>query len=328
MVSSVVDFSYSLWCDFVERDFLEGEFRELLKRGVINGATSNPAIFEQSISNSISYKEDIKRLKGKNPKEIYEELALSDIKRASEILMPYFKKSNDGFISIEVDPFLSQNSSATLDEALRIYDFLKCENVMIKIPATNAGYGVMSELIKRGISVNATLIFSPSQALQCLDAFESGFFANSNAKAVISIFVSRFDRLLDDELSKLGVEQGRVGVLNAQKIYNMIRKRDIKNTRALFASTGVKGDRYKKEYYISELLLENSINTAPLKTIEAFLESKDFKRRESISDDKIDEFFKILKYHNIDMQKCYDTLLDDGIRAFEESFKNLLAILK
>ncbi|EHY1182548.1 transaldolase, partial [Campylobacter coli] len=276
---------FSLWCDFIENSFLDNDFLNLLSRGV-NGATSNPAIFKNAILNSPIYKEKIAKLKGKKAKEIYEELAIADIQKAADKLAPLYHTGNDGFISLEIDPRFYDNTSLSLGEAKKLYSAIGKDNVMIKVPATNASYEVMYELMKNGISVNATLIFSLEQSQKCFEALNAGLveFRKNNIalkeqntrtpQAVISIFVSRFDRLLNPKAK----EQNRIGILNANLAYNNIYSKNEPNIRTLFASTGVKGDDLPKDYYIKELLFKNSINTAPLDAINAFKTEIEFKK--------------------------------------------------
>ena len=160
--------NFSLWCDFIERDFLEDRFQDLLINNIIQGATSNPAIFEQSILNSEAYSQQISMLQANDSKKIYEELAITDIKRAAEILHPLYEiDSDDGFISIEIDPMLCDDAEATIQEGIRLHNTIGYDNVMIKVPATNSGYIAMEKLTALGISVNATLIFSPTSNSMC-----------------------------------------------------------------------------------------------------------------------------------------------------------------
>ena len=169
------DINYSIWCDFIERDFLEKEFQALLDRHLIYGATSNPAIFQNAIMTSSAYEQQINMLQANEPKKIYEELSGADIKRAAAILKPLHDANDeDGFISLEVDPYLCDDTMGTIEEGARLYSQIKCENVMIKVPATQAGYEAMENLTSMGIPVNATLIFSPQQAVKCAKALDAG----------------------------------------------------------------------------------------------------------------------------------------------------------
>ena len=319
------DIKFSLWADFIERDFLDKEFKELINKKIINGATSNPAIFKNAILTSKAYKNQIEKLKDKTPKEKYEALAIYDIQKAADILLPLYEKSDDGFVSIEVDPHLANDSHGTVKEAKRLWDQIDRKNLMIKVPVTDEGCDAIEELVKDGINVNATLIFDPKYAKKCLDSIERGLKSCKNSPyIVLSIFVSRFDRKLDNLLEDKGIEKGRFGILNAAKIYNMIENRKLPNTRALFASTGVKTKEYPPYYYISELIAPNSINTAPIDTIESFVKDGKKDVKLPIIEDEIENFFKKVKEAGIDIQKIYDDLLNEGLVAFKEAFDEIL----
>ena len=329
------DIGFSLWLDFIERDYLKNEFSELIRKGVINGATSNPAIFKNAITTSPAYREEIEKMRGASPKEIYEKLAIQDIALAADIMKDLYAGDDDGFVSIEVDPFLCDDTEGTVAEAKRLHRSIDRPNIMIKVPATMAGYDAMEALIAEGIHVNATLIFDPVQAEGCLNAFELGvnrfvslYPDTPLPKAVISIFVSRFDRMMDAALGQKGLPQGRLGIYNATKIYHMIEKRGLPNVRALFASTGVKGDAYPADYYVSELLYKNAVNTAPLETIEAFVEGGDNIVKSPVSEEEIEAFFTKLKRSGIDRDEIYKTLLTEGLDAFKKAFTEILEALE
>lgn len=344
---------FSLWCDFVEREFLEGEFRAMIARGEIVGATSNPAIFANAILNSGAYKSDIEKLRkdGKNAKAIYENLAFSDIKSAAVSLLPLWEQNaNDGFISIEIDPTLCDDVGRSIDEGVRIWNALNMPNVMIKVPATEAGFEVMSALYGRKISVNATLIFSQNQVQKCLEAFgranrgldssavSSANLANptldsieSAPKAVISIFVSRFDRYLEanpnanptnltnpalDSSESNNNSAPKLGIYNAMKCYEMIENFGSPHIRALFASTGVKGDKIPSAYYVENLLLKNSVNTAPLATIRDFIKLDSGLIQVA---PKIDSYLA-----QFEVDKIAQNLLDAGLEAFKIEFEKIL----
>ena len=323
----IKEIEFSLWADFIERDFLDGKFKELIEKNIINGATSNPAIFKEAILKSPAYKEQLAALQGLEPKAKYEALAIYDIKKAAKILKPLYERGDEGFVSIEVDPRLADDAQGTVEEALRLLEAIGEENVMIKVPATPAGAEAIEELVAQGVHVNATLIFSPTQAREVLDALERGF-KKGQSHAVLSIFVSRFDRKLDPLMRQKGLPEGRVGIMNGAKIYNMIKKRDLPNTKALFASTGVKGGAYPAHYYISELIAPKSINTAPIHTIEAFVQDGDKRAKLPIEQEEIDRFFALLKANEIDMKQVYYELLRDGLEAFVEAFDEILRELQ
>jgi len=316
---------FSLWLDFVERDYLKEAFPALIEKGIVNGATSNPSIFASAISSSPAYREQLCSLQGKSPKEKYEALAITDIRTAAQALRACYDAGNDGYISIEVDPFLSNDTAGTIAEGERLFAAIGEPNVMVKVPATEAGYEAMQVLMGKGISVNATLVFSPVQAERCLDAMKKGteaFFGKVDG--VISVFVSRFDRLLDAKLLAAGIEPFRTGILNAARIYALVERAAMPNIRTLFASTGVKGDTLPAAYYIRELLAVHSVNTAPLATIEAYVESPAKEPKLPIAEGEIEAYFSQLKQEGIEINEISLSLLRDGLSAFEQAFEEML----
>ncbi|MRJ03349.1 MAG: transaldolase [Epsilonproteobacteria bacterium] len=318
------DLHFSLWIDFIERSFLEGPFQELIDRKIINGATSNPAIFREAILTSPAYREQLSQLEGLPAKERYEALAVEDIRRAATLLLPLYERGDDGFVSIEVDPRLHDDLQGSVEEARRLVERIGMPNVMVKIPATEAGYRAIETLAAEGFPINVTLIFSPRQAERALDALERGYErgGSTGSQSVLSIFVSRFDRKLDPLLPQ--ELKGRVGIMNGARIYNLIRGRALPNTRPLFASTSVKGGDYPPYYYVQELLAPDSINTAPLQTIQSFIESGSGEPRLPIGEEEIDKFFSLLNDNGIDMERIYDQLLEEGLRAFVDAFQEIL----
>ncbi|MBQ3167049.1 MULTISPECIES: transaldolase [Campylobacter] len=323
------EINFSLWCDFLERDFINSEFIELIQNGTINGATSNPSIFKNAICNSKAYSELKEKFGKKDTKKLYEILATNDIKMAASKMLINYAKGDDGFVSIEVDPNLTL-ASDIIEEGKRLYNAIKMPNVMIKIPAISSGFEAMSELMKKGINVNATLIFSDSQAKNCLEAFKEGtkkyskrFPQTTLPQGVISVFVSRFDRMLDEQLN----QKAKFGIYNATNIYNQIQNANQSNVRTLFASTGVKGSNLPAHYYIKELLYPNSINTAPLDTIKAFMASGDFAPKALPSSDEISAFMLNAQESGVDYNRVCAQLLDEGLEAFVVAFDEILTSL-
>jgi transaldolase len=281
---------FSLWADFIERDYLDGEFKELIDKKIINGATSNPAIFKNAILTSPAYKEQLATLSG-SAKDKYEALAITDIQKAADILKPLYDAGDDGFVSIEVDPNLCDDAEGTIAEGERLFAAIDRENVMIKVPATEAGFIAMEELSAQGVHVNATLIFSLSDAISCARAFGKGAKrTHKKAFTVISVFVSRVDRLLDEKMQNAGLQAGKLGIYNAARIYAMVSTMNTPYCRVLFASTGVKGDDYIPSYYVDELIGRSCVNTAPIETIHAFVEHGDLEEKLSLNEDKIESF--------------------------------------
>ncbi len=324
----IKDLKFSLWADFIERDYLDKEFKELINDGIINGATSNPAIFKNAILNSPAYKEQLSMLSGLSPKNKYEAVAIYDITKAADILKPLYDVGNDGYVSIEVDPFLCDDAKATTEEGKRLFETIDRKNVMIKVPATEAGYIAMKELTSLGIPVNATLIFSMNQAILCAEAFREGVARyGKKVDTVISIFVSRIDRALDTKLKANGVEVALSGIYNSAAIYSKIQSMEVEGTRALFASTGVKDDSLAADYYIEKLLAYNSVNTAPIDTIKAFKNNSVTEAALPISEKTIDKHFKKIAALGIDFDALLEKQISDGLEQFKDAFKDILEAL-
>lgn len=323
------ELKFSLWADFIEREFIDTGLRALIDEGIVNGATSNPAIFKNAILTSRAYQMELESLRNMTAKEKYEALAIHDIRSAADVLRPLFDQNDSGYVSLEVDPFLCDDAQATIDEGKRLFDTIDRPNVMIKVPATDAGFVAMEALVAQGIPVNATLIFSQKQALSCVEAFKKGLEAStSNVDTVISVFVSRFDRKLDGKLREADVEPALVGIYNAAAIYSAIESSAVQGCRTLFASTGVKGDDLRPSYYIDELLAFNSVNTAPIATIEAFVEQGDQQPRLPLANETISAHLERVEKAGIDMNNIENQLMAEGLTAFKEAFSAILKELE
>ncbi|MDR2099323.1 MAG: transaldolase [Campylobacteraceae bacterium] len=328
--------NFSIWCDFIEREFLSSELPALVDSGVVSGVTSNPVIFKNAILSSKAYADDKKKSIDMLPKERYEFLALNDVKNVAKLLLPTHKANDqDGFVSIEVNPLFADDFEKMTDEAKRLYKKLGMPNIMIKIPATEAGYETIKELIIEGINVNATLVFSPQQAGKCLQAIENGFyiFQRRNPKkafpqVVISVFVSRFDRKLNERFEALGLEKMKFGVMNASYIYQLVREQKISNVRCLFASTGVNDEGISKSYYITRLLYKNAINTAPLASIESFMEVLDTEERVCPDKESIQKYFAEIEEKGVVLKEIYTSLLEEGLEQFSHAHRELMESLK
>ena len=324
----IEDLKFSLWADFIEREYLDKEFKDLLEKKVINGATSNPAIFKNAILSSDAYKEQLALLDGFTPKEKYEAVAIFDISKAADILRPLYDRGDDGYVSIEVDPTLCDDAKGTIAEGKRLFKAINRPNVMIKVPATTAGYEAMEELTSVGIPVNATLIFKKEQAIACANAFKRGVYKyDKKVDTVISVFVSRIDRALDSELEKLGIETGVSGIYNSATIYTAIEQMEVEGCRTLFASTGVKGDDLPSDYYIEKLLAYNSVNTAPVETILSFMNNPTTKAALPIPREVIQEHFEKLRAAGINFEALLDAQVVDGLEAFKQAFQEIMEAL-
>lgn len=323
------ELKFSLWADFIERDYLDDGFKDLINKKIINGATSNPAIFKNAILNSSAYKAQLTSLDASlTPKQKYEALAVYDIQKAADILRPLYEAGDDGYVSIEVDPYLCDDAQATIDEGKRLHATIGRENVMIKVPATEAGYIAMEELSAQGIAVNATLIFKKEQAINCAKAFERGIARYGNkVDTVISIFVSRIDRALDKELKLKNIPTALTGIYNTADIYATIEAMQVEGCRALFASTGVKDDSLPAHYYIEKLLAYNSVNTAPVDTIDAFVKDGTSQKALPIEKEIIQAHVKKIAQAGIDLEDVLQKQIDDGLVAFKDAFGEILEAL-
>ncbi|MDD2653274.1 MAG: transaldolase [Sulfurimonas sp.] len=324
----IEDLKFSLWADFIERDYLDSEFRDLIAQGIVNGATSNPAIFKNAILSSSAYKEQLAALSTLTPKQKYEAVAIYDIQKAADILAPLYEAGDDGYVSIEVDPYLCDDAEATIEEGKRLFAQIGRKNVMIKVPATAAGYSAMRELVGSGIPVNATLIFKMEQALACAEAFGDGMAKyGSKVDTVISVFVSRVDRALDALLAKNGVSIGLSGIYNSAAIYAEVEKLEVNGCRVLFASTGVKDDSLDAHYYIEKLLAYNTINTAPIETIKAFHANGLQAAALPVEPKMIEEHFEKIRGLGIDFDAVLAKQIEDGLQSFKDAFKDILESL-
>lgn len=327
--------NFSVWCDFIERDFLQKKFPDLIESGIISGMTSNPVIFRNAIKDSPFYDEDKKNIKNLTSKELYEEIVIKDIRGAADILLPIYESSDDGLVSVEVSPYLANDAQETVKEGIRLFEVIDRPNIMIKIPATEAGYEAIETLVKEGINVNATLVFSPKQARNCLRAIERGnkYFQENNTnkdlpRTVISVFISRFDRKLDKILSDNNMETMKFGIMNASFIYQDIEGIKLPNIRCLFASTGVNDNEIDGAYYITNLMYKNAINTAPLSSIKALIDNFDVKA--PIPPDKVDilKYFSQVKTAGVNIDALYSELLEEGLKQFENAFDELMLLFK
>ncbi len=324
----IEDLKFSLWADFIERDYLDNEFRELIDAKIINGATSNPAIFKNAILNSPAYLEQLKTLEGLEPKQKYEAVAIYDIQKAADILKPLYDNADDGYVSIEVDPYLCNDAQGTIAEGKRLFSTIERPNVMIKVPATEAGYKAMEALTSEGIPVNATLIFKKEQAVKCAQAFAKGVeHYGRKVDTVISIFVSRVDRALDKHLSQKGIPVALAGIYNSADIYNEIEAMKVPGCRTLFASTGVKDDSLPAHYYIEKLLAYNSVNTAPIDTIKAYFKDGGKEKALPIDSQVIQKHFAKIAEAGVDFDAVLTGQVDDGLIAFKDAFTDILEAL-
>lgn len=358
-------FGQSIWLDYISRPLIKsGKLQEMIDFGLL-GMTSNPSIFNDAISNLPDYDERIVQLgeAGKTPFEIYDELTIQDIQDAADIFLPIYKKTNycDGYVSLEINPKLAMNAQESMAEGKRLFQKVNRPNVMIKVPATPAGFPAIEDLLASGINVNVTLIFSQRQYLNTGKAFFKGMerLAKRGAdlgktRSVASVFVSRIDtsvdHLLDEKFQQernsdlkaaMILLKGQAAVANSKLIsekfgqlfsserYQPLAKKHCPVQRVLWGSTGTKNPQYSDIKYVTELIAKPTVNTLPEKTINAFLDHGVVE--EAFAADHIGnakEIIHQLKAWGIDVDEICEKLLADGVLAFEKSFDALLGAIE
>ncbi|MFA5794179.1 MAG: transaldolase [Candidatus Brocadiia bacterium] len=340
----------SIWYDNIERRLLKnGELKQLIADG-ISGVTSNPSIFEKAILSSADYDADIARLakSGKSPDDIYNELTVSDIAEAADMLKPVFEQSNhrDGFVSIEVSPEYAHDKAKTIESAKYLFQRLSRPNIMIKIPATVECIPAIRELIADGVNINITLIFSLDHYRVVAEAYIAGLedrlkrkLPLNNVHSVASVFISRIDTRLDAICPEPELK-GKPAVANTKVIYQDYRKTfwsdrfdklakaGANRQRILWGSTSTKNPAYPDIKYVQEIIAPDSINTVPPATIKAF---KDHGRPEITIDKDIDGARKVLeslKQHRIDIVKECQAIQDEGVKSFADAYKKTIDAIK
>ncbi len=355
----LAELGQSVWYDYIRRDFLNsGELEDLINQG-LRGLTSNPAIFEKAIAHSTDYDQAIKQLVRENQsvQQIYEALVLQDIDQATDLFGSVYTRTAglDGYVSLEVSPHLAQDTEKTVAEAKRLFTMLQRPNLMIKVPATNAGLPAITELIGSGINVNVTLLFSVTRYQEVARAYLQGLEklqtsgpsvpGGQNLDAVASVasfFVSRVDSAVDRELQNLGRQDlaGRAAVANAKRAYlafleifqgprwEKLQEQGAGLQRLLWASTGTKNPDYPDTMYIDQLIGPSTVNTVPPKTMHKFLEHGTV--RETLTQDmeQAEKHLELLAGLGIDLEKTADKLLDEGILAFAQPFQGLMTAIE
>src|SRR3954471_21092265 len=298
----------SVWLDFLARGFIvKGDLKKLIDSDGVKGVTSNPSIFEKAIGSSDEYDGSIgKSLKAgdRHVAELFEQLAIEDIRNAADVLRPVYDDldGNDGFVSLEVSPYLAMDTKGTIAEAERLWKEVDRSNLMVKVPATPEGLPAIQHLTGKGISINITLLFSQKVYVQVakayiagLEKYAAGGGDPSHVASVASFFVSRIDaqvdKQLDDKIAKandpsekarLKDLKGKVAIANAKLAYQeylklfagprweKLKAKGAKPQRLLWASTGVKSKDYRDTMYVEELIGRDTVNTVPPATLDAF----------------------------------------------------------
>ena len=349
-------FGQSPWLDFIQRSFIGPKLQELVDRDGLKGITSNPAIFEKAMGHGTDYDEGFKKLADKGDMDaldIYEALAVEDIQAACDVMRPVYDATGkiDGYVSIEVSPYLALRTEDTVTEARRLWHWVDRPNLMVKVPGTEAGVPAIRTLISEGLNINVTLLFAQSAYEAVAEAFIAGL-EDRHAKgesvadiaSVASFFVSRIDAQIDkkiDERIKAGDSsvqhlRGKVAIANAKLAYQhylglvasprwqKLAEAGAQPQRLLWASTGVKDKAYSDVLYVEELIGRDTVDTIPPATMDAFRDHG--QPRESLTED-VDGARKILaeaEQAGLDLAGVTKALVTNGVELFAEAADNLL----
>jgi transaldolase/glucose-6-phosphate isomerase len=355
-VQEVQRLGQSVWYDNIRRGLIRsGELQKLIDVGV-SGVTSNPTIFEKAIAGSTDYDEALLGLAqdAKSTQELFEALAIEDIRAAADLLRPVYDRTNgaDGYASLEVSPELAHNTGGTISEAKRLFAALDRPNVMVKVPATPEGISAIRHLIGQGININVMLIFSLDAYQQVGEAYIAGLedLARtggevSKVASVASFFVSRVDTAVDGQLEE-GIRDGRedlkdllgkAAIANAKLAYRdfkvlfgderfaALREKGAMVQRPLWASTGTKSPAYSDVLYVESLIGPDTVNTVPPATLSAFLDHGGAGATLEQDVEEAARQTQSLAAAGIDIEQITAKLLADGLESFAESFRTLLA---
>ena len=353
----------SIWLDYIKRDmFTNDKLKKLIVENSLRGMTSNPSIFEKSISDSQDYDKDIQKMSHAkmDVNKIYEALTQKDVQDAADEFRSLYDetKGQDGYVSLEVNPHLARDTQGTIEEARRLWAALNRPNVFIKVPATKEGLPAIKQLISEGINVNVTLLFGLPRYKEVAEAYMAGIEARilqgkpvDRVTSVASFFLSRIDVQLDpvlekfmaqnNEKSKLAEQlHGQVAISSAKLAYDIYNKlfnsdrfkklaaKGAKVQRLLWASTSTKNPAYSDIKYIEALIGRQTVNTLPLETIEAYRDHGDPKIRIESDLDLAKKCFQSLLEFDIKIDDVTQQLENEGVDKFAQSYDQLIETLK
>ncbi len=361
----LAEYGQSVWYDNISRAVLrDGSLARLISDGEVHGVTSNPSIFEKAIGGTSDYDADIRRLKaeGKAADAIYESLAIGDILAGADLLRPVFDRTGglDGYISLEVAPALAGDTRGTVRDALRLRSLLARPNVMIKIPATPAGWPAIEECTAEGLCINVTMLFALSHYDRVADAYMRGLERRvargqdiRGIRSVASVFVSRFDVLVDGLLEKrlasaaseaerarLRALLGRSALANARLTYARFREifagprwKPLADAggnlqRPLWASTSTKNPAYRDVLYAEQLIGPDTVDTMPPQTIDAFREHGEVLRTVDLGLPEARQTIADLRAVGIDIEEVGLQLQTEGVSRFAADFAKMLRELE
>jgi transaldolase / glucose-6-phosphate isomerase len=365
-LKALLRYGQSIWFDYIRRDLItSGQLARMIHDDGLRGMTSNPTIFEKAFSSSPDYTKPLGELARRgdlDAKGIYETLAIRDIQDAADALREVYDaaKRRDGYVSLEVSPYLAHKTQETKDEARRLWKSVARDNVMIKVPGTSEGIPAIRELIGSGINVNVTLLFAQQVYEEVAEAYIAGledFAAKggdlSRVASVASFFVSRIDTLVDGKIAEMlknppaGADpallkslQGKVAIANAKLTYQLYKRifsgprwqalaeKGAGTQRVLWASTGTKNPAYSDVLYVEELIGPDTVDTVPPATFDAF---RDHGKPRASLEENVDAAQKTmtdLGRSGISMKAVTDQLTEDGVKLFGKAFDELLAAVE
>ena len=365
-VKALLDYGQSMWLDYIRRDLItSGSLKKMIADDGLRGMTSNPSIFEKAIGESSLYDEMLKQLASRKDLDAtgrYEQIAIRDIQDVADILRPVYdsSKSRDGYVSLEVSPLLANKTNETIDEARRLWKAVNRENLMIKVPGTDAGLPAIRQLIGEGININVTLLFAQEVYEQVAEAHIGGLedLAKRGGNlhkigGVASFFISRIDSLVDSMindklksatdskqqellkglLGKVAIANGKLAYLRYQRLFSgprwqALAAQGAQTQRVLWASTSTKNPAYRDVMYVEELIGPDTVNTMPPATIDAFRDHG--KLRNSLTEDVAgaQNVMDNLARTGISIKDVTTKLTEDGVKVFADAFHKLLAAVE
>ena len=366
LVQKLNQIGQSIWYDNIERKLLkDGTLEGMFSRGEIRGITSNPSIFNKAISQSDEYDEEIKSLtqESLSRENIYERLAISDIQAAADLFRPLYDQTDggDGYVSLEVSPYLAYDADQTISEANRLWNDVNRPNLMVKIPATKAGLLAITETIAAGINVNVTLIFGLDRYREVREAYLAGLEKRAsvgkpvaNIASVASFFISRIDTKVDKQLESLiktatpeekqrieqlmgktAVASGKLAFLDYEDTFGdkgtrfeKLKPQGAKRQRVLWASTSTKNPVYSDIKYVEEMIGPLTINTVPPNTLEAFLDHGVVERTIDQNVEAAHNVMAGLSGLGIDLDQATQELEAEGVKSFAGAYTSLLDSLQ
>jgi transaldolase/glucose-6-phosphate isomerase len=360
-IKTLSEAGQGVWLDFVDRGFLkEGGLDRLIAEDGLTGVTSNPSIFEKAIGQGQAYDDDLAAFLKTHPDasavDAYENLAIADIQSAADALRPTYDRldGKDGYVSLEVSPYLANDTEGTIEEALRLWKAVDRKNLMIKVPGTKAGVPAIRALIEAGLNVNVTLLFSIQAYQAVAEAYLAGLEARvakdqaiDRIASVASFFVSRIDAQMDKKIAALeasgdpraqdaGPLAGKIAIANAKLAYGWyedliasdrwtaLAAKGALPQRLLWASTGVKNPDYSDVLYIETLIGPDTVNTVPPKTLDAFRDHGRTAQTLAAGRDEAQAVLDKAQALGLDLPGVTEALVADGVKQFSDAADALL----